>query len=74
MRKADVSDAFRNVRVDPDKAHSFLSTVGDLVVINSRLAFEWSGSPGLWDVMSAAAEHAHCNTTLDSIQLLDEGR
>ena len=23
MSKADVSDAFRNVRVDPDKAHNF---------------------------------------------------
>ena len=26
MSKADVSDAFRNVRVDPDKAHSSFAT------------------------------------------------
>ena len=72
MSKADVSDAFRNVPVDPDQAHNFWYTVGDLVVINFRLTFGWSGSPGFWGVMSAAAEHAHCNTALDSTQLLDE--
>ena len=74
MSKADVSDAFRNVRVDPDKAHNFCYAVGDLVVIDFRLTFGWSGSPGFWGVMSAAAAHAHCNTTLDSVQLLDEGK
>ena len=30
-------------------------------------------SPGFWGVMSAAAEHAHCNTTITTAQLLDEG-
>ena len=39
MRKADVSDAFRNVRMDPAKAHKFSYAVGDLVVIDFRLAF-----------------------------------
>ena len=29
---------------------------------------------GVWGVMSAAVEHAHCNTTINSIQLLDEGK
>ena len=74
MSKADVSDAFRNVRVDPDKAHKFCYTVGEQVVIDFRLTFGWSGSPGFWGVMSAAAAHAHCNTTIDSAQLLDEGK
>ena len=46
MSKADASDAFRNVRVDPDQAHNFCYTVGDLVVIDVRLTFGWSGSPG----------------------------
>ena len=72
MSKADVVDPFRNVRVHPDQAHSFCYTVGDLVVIDFRLTFGWSGSPGFWGVMSAAAEHAHCNTTLNLTQLLDE--
>ena len=40
MSKADVSDAFRNVRIGPD-----------LVVIDFRLTFGWSGSPGFWGVM-----------------------
>ena len=72
--KADVSDAFRNVRVDPDQAHNFCYRVGDLVVIEFRVTFGWSGSSGFWSVMSTAAEHAHCNTTPDSSHLLDEGK
>ena len=71
MNKADVSD--RNVRVDPDEAHNFCYTVGELAVIDFRLTFGWSGSPGFWGVMAAAAEHAHCNTTIKTAQLLDEG-
>ena len=57
--KADVADAFRNVRVDPDQAHNFYYSVRDLVVIDFRLTFGWSESPGFWGVISAAAEHAH---------------
>ena len=76
MCTADVSDTVWNVRVDPDKAHNFCYTVRYLVliVIGFRLTFGWSGSLGLWGVMSAAAAHAHCNTTIDSAQLLDEER
>ena len=73
MSKADVSDAFRSVRVDPDEAHKFCYTVGELVVTDFRLTFGWSGSPRFWGVMSAAAEHAHCNTTIKTAQLLNEG-
>ena len=54
VSKADASDAFRNVRVDPDQAHNFCYTVGDLVVIDFRLTFRWSGFPGYWGVMTAA--------------------
>ena len=36
MSAADVPDAFRNVRVDPDKVHSICYTVGDLVVTDYR--------------------------------------
>ena len=73
MGKADVSDAFRNGRVDPNEAHIFYYTVGELVVIDVRLTFGWSESPGFRGVMSAAAEHAHCNTTIKTAQLLNEG-
>ena len=74
MSKADVSDVFRNVRVDPDQAHNFCYTIGDLVVIDLRLTFGWSGSPGFWGVMASAAEHSHCHTSVQSAQLLSEGR
>ena len=72
MGKADVSDAFRNVRVDPDKANNFCYTVGEVRVIDFRLTFGWSASPGFEGVMSAAAEHAHCNTVIHTAQLLNE--
>ena len=74
MSKADVPDAFRNVRVDPDKAHTFCYTAEDPVVIDFRLTFGWSGSPTFWGDMSAAAEDAHCDTTLNSTKLLEEGK
>ena len=46
MNKADVSDSFRNVRVDPDQAQAFRYTaVGYLLVIEVRLTSGWSGSP-----------------------------
>ena len=61
-----VADAFRNVRIEPHQAHNSCYTVGDAVVIDFRLTFGWSGSPGFWDVMSAADERAHCNTILHS--------
>lgn len=69
LSKADVSDAFRNVRFDPDEAHKFCYSVGELVVIDFRQTFGWSGSPGFWGVMSAATEHAHCKTTLEPAHL-----
>ena len=65
MSKADVAGAFRNVRIDPDKAHRFCYKVGELAVIDFRLALGWSESPGIRGVMSAAAEHAHCNITIN---------
>ena len=67
MARADVSDAFWNVFVDPHKAQNICRAVGDLVVTDFRLMCRWSGPPGFWGVMSAAAAHAHCNTTLDSV-------
>ena len=74
MSKADVADAFQNVPVEPDKARIVCHAAGDLAVTEFRLTLGWSGSPGFWGVMSAAAAHAHCKTTIDSAQLLDEGQ
>ena len=62
MSKADVSDAFGNVRVYTDKALNVCYIVGEPIVFDFCLTFGWSGSQGFWGVMSAAAEHAHCNT------------
>ena len=74
MATTDVNDTYRNVRVDPDQAHNFCYVVDDLIVIDFRLTFGWTGSPGNFGIMASAAEHAHCNTTLDTAQLLPEGK
>ena len=73
MATTDVNDAYRNVRIDPNQAHNICYTVGDLVVIDFRLTFGWTGSPGNFGVMASAAEHSHCNTDLSHVQLLPEG-
>lgn len=74
MATTDVNDAYRNVRVDPDQAHNFCYAVDDLIVIDFRLTFGWTGSPGNFGVMtSAAAEYSHCNTNLGNVRLLPEG-
>ena len=64
MSKADVSDASRNIRVDPDKAHNICYTVEELAGIDIRLTFELSRSPGFTGVIWAAVQHAYCHTRL----------
>ena len=45
ISKADVSDAFCNVRINPDEAKTMCYMVGEMVVIDVRLTFGQSGSP-----------------------------
>ncbi|CAB1107576.1 unnamed protein product [Ectocarpus sp. CCAP 1310/34] len=71
--KADVTSAFRNVRISPDHAHKFRYVVGDVLVADLRLTFGWAASPGLWGVLASAAEHSHRNTSLANARLLPEG-
>ena len=73
MATTDVNDTYRYVRIDPNQAHNFCYTVGDLVVIDFRLTFGWTDSPGNFGLMASAAEHAHCDTDLSNVQLLSEG-
>ena len=69
MATTDVTDAYRNVRIDPNQPHNSCYTVGDLVVIDFRLTFGWTGSPGNFGVMASAAEHSHCNTDLSNVHV-----
>lgn len=48
MSKAGVSDAFRDVSVDPNQTHKSCYVVGDVLVAHLRLAFGWAGSTGVW--------------------------
>ena len=73
ISKADVSDAFRNVRVAPEQANKFCYVLDDLIVADLRLTFGWAGSPGFWGLLSSAAEHAHCNTSVRDAHILSEG-
>ena len=50
MATTDVNDAYRNERVDPDEAYNFCYIVDDLVVIDVRLTFGWTGSLGNFGV------------------------
>ena len=74
LAKADVTEAFRNVRVAPDQAQNFCYMVDDVLVADFRLTFGWAGSPGHWGVMSEAAAHSHRNTTVESAEVLFEGK
>ena len=46
LAKADVTEAFRNVRVAPDQAQFFCYIVDDVLVADFWLTFGWAGSPG----------------------------
>ena len=74
LAKADVTEAFRNVRVAPDQAQNVCYMVDDVPVADFRLTFGWAGSPGHWGVMSEAAAHSHRNTTVESTEILFEGK
>ena len=74
LAKADVTEMFRNVRVAPDQAQHFCYMVDDVIVADFRLTFGWAGSPGHWGVMSEAAGHSHRNTTVESAEILSEGK
>lgn len=65
---------FLDVPVDPNESHNFCYTVGQLVVVDFRSTFMWSKSPGFWGATSAAAGHAHGNTTIKLTKLLDDGK
>jgi len=73
LSKADVSDAFRNVRVDAEQAKKFCYVLDELLVADFRLTFGWAGSPGNWGVLSSAAEHSHCHTSIEDAVILPEG-
>ena len=74
LAKADVTEAFRNVRVAPDQAQIFCYMVDDILVADFRLTFGWAGSPGHWGVISETAAHSHRNTTVESAEILFEGK
>ena len=74
LATADVTAAFRNVRVSPDQAQNFCYGVDDVLVEDLRLTFRWAASPGYWGLMASAVKHSHLHTTVDSAVILPEGK
>ena len=72
LAEANVTEAFRNVRVAPDQAQLFGYMVDDVLVADFRLTCGWAGSLGHWGVMAEAAAHSHRNNTVESAEILPE--
>ena len=73
IQKMDVKNAFRQIPVDPDGAAAFGYVLGRYLFVDLRLQFGWRGSPGWWGVISAAMQHAQCNTTRASASFSQAG-
>ena len=58
----------------PDQAQTVCYMVDDVLVADFRLTFGWAGSPGHWGVMSEAAAHSPRNTTVQTAEILSEGK
>ena len=72
--KADVTGAFRDVKVAPVEAQTFCYKVDDVQVVDFQLTFGWAGSPGHWGVMFKAAAYSHRNITIETAGILPEGK
>ena len=69
----DVKIAFRQIPVDLDGAGVFGYVLGEFLFIDLCWQFGWRGSPGWWGVISAAMQHAQCNTTRASALISPAG-
>ena len=58
----------------PDQAQIFCYMIDDVLVADFRLTFGWAGSPGHWGGMSEDAAHSHRKTTVESAEILSEGK
>ena len=68
-----MSDAFRSVRIAPGHINKFCYVLDALIVADLRLTFGWAGSPWFRGLLSSAAEHTHCNTSVRDAHILSEG-
>ena len=71
--RVDVKDAFRQLLVDPAGSPAFGYVCGDCVVVDLRLQFVWRNSPGFWEWMASALEHAHTHSTFQGADVFQKG-
>ena len=74
LSKMDVTEAFRQVRVQWTGAPVFGYVFRDFVVADRRLQFGWRSSPGFFCLFSAALEHAHRHTSYGDAVVMAQGR
>ena len=74
LSKMDVTEAFRQVRVQWAGAPVFGYAFRDFVVADRRLQFGWRSSPGFFCLFSAALEHAHRHTSYGDAVVMAQGR
>ena len=58
----------------PNQAPTFCYSVDDVLEADFRLTFGWAGAPGHWGVMFEAASHSHRNSTVETAEILPEGK
>lgn len=60
--KIDVSEAYRQVPVDPPGGHVFCRAVADVVVSGLRSQLGWRSSSGLLALTASALEYSYSQT------------
>ena len=73
ISKVDMTDAFRQVRVQGAKSSVFGYSCEDLVIIDRCLDFGWTNSPGNYCLLTSALEHAHLQTSAGDATVTAEG-
>ena len=74
LSKMDVAEAFRQVAVSWERNTVFGYSFLDWVVIDRRLLFGWTNSPGYFCLCSDALNHAHTHTSFADAVVSDQGR
>lgn len=74
LRKLEFHEAFRDVKINSDHAHSFSYIFDDLIMVAFRLTFSWTHSSGYWGVPAKAVAFSHCSTSLNSMAISEQGK
>lgn len=74
LSKIDMTDAFRQVPVCGRDSPVFGYSFGKWVIVDRRLEFGWTNSPGNFCLLTSAIEHAHLHTKFDDAVVTNQGK